>query len=114
MSLEELIESKPAKIKASEINRYPSISRDISLVVKDDVKSSDLIRIIEKAGGSLVSSVEVFDIYKGEHIEDGYMSISLNIIYESKDKTLKIEDINPVHEKILSELSKQYQANLRQ
>lgn len=114
MSLEQLIESKPAKIKASEINRYPSISRDISLVVKDDVKSSDLIRIIERAGGSLVSSVEVFDIYKGEHIKDGYMSISLNIIYESKDKTLKIEDINPVHEKILSELSKQYQANLRQ
>lgn len=113
MTLEPLVLSKPSKIKATEINRYPSISRDISLVVKDDVKSSDLIAIVEKAGGSLVSNVRVFDIYKGEHIDEGYMSISLNIVYESKDKTLKIEDITPIHEKILAELNKYYKANLR-
>lgn len=114
MSLEELIAAKPTKIKAAEFSRYPSVSRDISLVVKEDVRSSDLIRAIEKAGGKLVSKVEVFDIYKGEHIEKGYMSISLNIVYESKEKTLKIEDINPVHAHILEELNKQYSANLRQ
>jgi phenylalanyl-tRNA synthetase beta chain len=55
----------------------------------------------------------VFDIYKGEHIEKGYKSVSISIAYEAKDKTLKIEDITPIHEKVLAELNKQYQANLR-
>ena len=113
LDLEELIESKPAKVKASEINKYPSITRDISLVVNDDVKASDLLKVAKKAGGPLVRSVEVFDIYKGEHIKEGYKSISINIVYESKEKTLKIEDITPVHDKVLAELNKVYNANLR-
>ena len=113
LNLEELLVSNPAKIKAGEINKYPSISRDISLVVKEEVQASDLLRIAKKAGGQLVKSVEVFDIYKGEHIEKGYKSVSISIAYEAKDKTLKIEDITPIHEKVLAELNKQYQANLR-
>ena len=113
LNLEELLASKPAKIKANEINKYPSMSRDISLVVKDDVKAQDLLKIAKKAGGALVKNVKVFDIYKGEHIAEGYKSVSISIIYESKEKTLKLEDITPVHEKVLAELNKHYEANLR-
>lgn len=113
LDLEELVNSNPVKIKALEVNRYPSITRDISLVVEDDVKARDLLKVTKKAGGKLVKSVEVFDVYKGEHIKEGYKSVSINIVYESSEKTLKIEDINPVHEKVLNELNKVYNANLR-
>ena len=113
LSLEPIVAAKGNKIKAGVVNKYPSISRDISLVVKDEVNAADMLKIAKKAGGALVKSVQVFDIYKGEHIEKGYKSISISIDYESKDKTLKVEDILPVHEKVLAALNKEYEANLR-
>lgn len=112
--LNELVDSKPAKVKAPVVNKYPSISRDISIVVKDEVNASELIKLASKAGGKIVKSVEVFDIYKGEHIAEGYKSVSLNIVYEDTEKTLKVEDINAPHQKIMDELNKKYDANLRQ
>ena len=48
-----------------------------------------------------------------QHIEEGYKSVSLNIVYESKEKTLKVDDINEPHNKIMNELNKAYNANLR-
>ena len=66
-----------------------------------------------KAGGSLVKSVRVFDIYKGEHIEEGSKSVSLKIVYEDPNKTLKTSDVDAPHNKILEELNKHYNANLR-
>lgn len=111
--LDELATAKKAKVKCKEINKYPSIDRDISIVLKDDVKSSDVMKQIKKTGGNLVTDIKVFDEYKGEHIEDGYKSLSLSITYESKDSTLKVEDINPIHERILNELSAKFGANQR-
>ena len=111
--LDELINSKPSKTHAPIVNKYPSISRDISIVLSDDIKADELIKVIKKAGGALVKSIKVFDIYKGEHIEDGFKSISLNIVYEDANKTLKASDIDVPHNKILEELNKKYNANQR-
>ena len=111
--LNELIDSKPAKVHAQLVSKYPSITRDISIVLKDDISASALLKLIKKAGGSLVKSVKIFDIYKGEHIEEGYKSVSLKIIYEDPNKTLKTSDVDIPHNKILEALNKQYNANLR-
>ena len=111
--LDELINSKPAKSHAPSISKYPSITRDISIVLKDEVKAADLLKLVKKAGGSLVKSVRVFDIYKGEHIEEGSKSVSLKIVYEDPTKTLKTSDVDAPHNKILDELNKHYNANLR-
>lgn len=111
--LNDLANAKHSKIKAPVINKYPSISRDISLLVKDDVKASDLINSIKKLGGSIVKNAEVFDVYQGEHIEPGYKSISLNIVYEDSEKTLKVDDVNPKHEAILNNLIEKFAAKQR-
>ena len=108
--LDDLANAKVSKVKAPVVSKYPSVSRDISIVVKEDVKSSDLITTIKKSGGSIVKSVEVFDVYQGEHIEDGYKSVSLNIVYEDKEKTLKVDDVNPVHERIMNDLTAKFSA----
>ncbi len=113
MDLSLLEGTKGAKIKAVELNRFPSVSRDISLVIKDDIKAEDLLRQIKKSGNQLVKEAKVFDIYHGANIKEGYKSITINIVYESKDHTLKIEDIMPIHDKILNDLSEKYGANLR-
>ena len=114
LKLDPFTSKNPTRTKAPVVSRYPSVSRDISLVVADDVKAEDVLKAAKKAGGPLVKSTEVFDVYQGEHILEGFKSLSVNIVYESKDHTLKTEDINPVHEKILSELGKKFGAALRQ
>ena len=111
--LDLLANSKPKAIKALTVNKFPAISRDISIVVKDDVKADELIKAIKKAVGPLATDVTVFDIYKGEHIAEGYKSVSLSITYESYEKTLKVDDIVSIHDKVLTELNKHYQANQR-
>lgn len=111
--LDKLVDKNPSKVKAPVVNKYPSISRDISLVIEDLIKAADLIKVIKKAGGQLIKTVDVFDVYKGEHIKEGYKSISLSIVYEDPSKTLKSEDVETIHNKVLEELNKQYNAEQR-
>ena len=111
--LDSLVDKNPSKIKAPVVNKYPSVSRDISIVLEDNVKVAALMKVISKAGGKIIKSIEVFDIYKGEHIKEGYKSVSLTIVYEDATKTLKTEDVDLVHNKILDELNKQYNAEQR-
>ena len=113
VNLDALLTSNPSAIKIAPINKYPTISRDISLVVEDSVQAKDLIALIKKNGANMIKQVEVFDIYKGEHVKKGYKSISLKLVYESYEQTLKDNDINPVHEKVLEALNAKYNATLR-
>ena len=113
MILDELAATNPGKVKAPVISKYPSVSRDISLMLKEDVKAADLLSSIKKSGGRLVKSAEVFDVYQGEHIEAGYKSVSLNIVYEDKEKTLKAEDVNDVHSRVVADLLSRFEATQR-
>ena len=93
--------------------KYPSTSRDIALIVKDEVFVKQIEDIIKANCEDLGESYKLFDVYKGAQIEEGHKSIAYSITYRSKDKTLTDEDVAKVHEKILSELSEKLNANLR-
>ncbi|MGL6107298.1 phenylalanine--tRNA ligase subunit beta [Romboutsia sp.] len=93
--------------------KYPSTSRDIALIVKDEVLVKQIEDIIKANAGGLVESYKLFDVYKGSQIEEGHKSIAYSITYRSAEKTLTDEDVAKVHEKILSELSEKLNANLR-
>ncbi|MBR6233273.1 MAG: phenylalanine--tRNA ligase subunit beta [Erysipelotrichaceae bacterium] len=110
LMLDVLAQATPSKVKAPVISKYPSVSRDISLMVKEEVKAADLLASIRKVGGHIVKKAEVFDVYQGEHIEKGYKSVSLSIVYEDNEKTLKTEDVNAIHGKIVEELKSRFEA----
>ena len=82
-------------------------------MVKEDVKAADMIALIKKSGGRIVKKSEVFDVYQGEHIEKGYKSVSLKIVYEDNEKTLKTEDVNNIHNKVLNDLLSRFEATQR-
>ena len=113
LDLNEILNIKSSKIKFEEPYIYPSSSRDIALVVKDEILSGDIIKIIKKNSKGIISNVEVFDIYKGSNLEEGYKSIAISISYQSKDHTLKDDEILPVHNNILLVLQKELSAELR-
>jgi len=113
LDLQELINLKSSKIKFEEPCIFPSSSRDIALLVKDEISSGDIVKVIKKNSKGIINSVEVFDVYKGNNLEEGYKSIAINIVYQSKDHTLKDDEILPVHNNILLALQKEFAAELR-
>jgi len=93
--------------------KYPAITRDIALLVKDEVFVKQIEDIIKANSTEIVEKYELFDVYKGSQIEAGHKSIAYSITYRSAQRTLTDEDVAKVHDKILSELSEKLNANLR-
>ena len=93
-------------IKYEGIAKYPSMTRDISMVMKKDILAGDVEEVIRKEGSSLLESYYLFDVYEGEQIEEGSKSMAYSIVFRDKMRTLKDEDVNAVMDKILEGLSK--------
>ena len=86
------------------IARYPSVSRDISMVVPREILAGDIEKIILQRGGKLLESYELFDIYEGDQIEEGYKSIAYSLTFRAKDKTLSDDEVGAAMKKILNGL----------
>ncbi len=99
--------------KFSPLPKFPPVDRDIAVVV-DETLLSKVIRVkIEEVGGSMVESVTLFDVYKGEQVPAGKKSLAYSIRYRSQEKTLTEEEVDEIHRKVLSELEKSFGATLR-
>lgn len=113
LDLDIIFENSSNNIVYSPLPKFPSTSRDIALIVKDEVYVKDIEDIIKANGVGLVEDYKLFDVYKGSQIEEGHKSIAYSITYRSKEKTLTDEDVAKVHDVILKELSEKLNANLR-
>lgn len=113
MNLNPILSAKVSITKMSPISRFPSVSRDLALVVAKDVAAKDLIRCIKMTGKGLVSEAQVFDVYEGEHIEEGKKSIAISVTYSSDDHTLSEKEIIDMENRIKFALTKEYHAELR-
>ena len=87
------------------IARFPAVSRDISMVVPDSVMVGEIEHVIEQRGGKLLESYQLFDIYQGSQIREGYKSVAYSITFRAKDRTLEDGDVNAAMKKILNGLS---------
>lgn len=113
MNLSKFLMLKTSQKKMQVISKFPSVERDYALVVKKDVTAEEMISSIKKQGSSMISSVEIFDVYEGEFLPIGFKSIAFKVKYSSLEKTLTDNDINPVEEKIISALNSSFGAYLR-
>lgn len=116
-NLEVLLNNKPAKVKYSAMSKYPSVNQDLAFVVKEDVKVADIITCIERHGKlekeNIIQSVEVFDVYTGEHMEAGTKSIALSVTFQSATHTLSEKEITQTREQVLAALQQEVAAQLR-
>lgn len=113
LKLDVLLQAAREELSYTAIPRFPSISRDIALVVDRAVKAAELEGIIKEAGGSLLTNVHVFDVYEGERMEEGKKSVAFALTYVNPDKTLTDEEVTAVHEKVLTALKEKANADLR-
>ncbi|MEG1331534.1 MAG: phenylalanine--tRNA ligase subunit beta [Eubacterium sp.] len=108
-----LFKSSNLAIKFSEMPKYPESSRDIALVLNETIPASKIDALIKKHDTGIIEKVELFDVYQGEQISAGQKSLAYSIIFRHPDRTLTDEDINPIMDKILSDLKTTFDAQLR-
>lgn len=112
-----ILASKKAKIKYVPISKYPSVQRDLAFVMDRSMPVSQVVDVINKHGKldkeMIVKSVEVFDVYQGEHVADNEKSIALRILFQSDKKTLNEEEINTLFNGIIDAIQKECNATLR-
>ena len=87
------------------IAKYPAVTRDISMVVPKEILAGQIEAMIDQRGGKILESYQLFDLYEGAQIQEGYKSVAYKITFRAKDRTLEEADINAAMKKILNGLS---------
>lgn len=96
------------------IPKFPAIERDIALVVEEGIEAGKIASLIKQKGGDLLEKVELFDVYKGKQVKEGFKSMAYALRYRDLSKTLTDEEISKPHEEILKALREVFNANLRE
>ncbi len=113
INLDKLLAKKTGKMKYKEISKYPSVKKDLSMVLKNEITSEQIEKQIKKSAGSLLIGIKLFDIYTGSNIEQGKKSMAYSLEFSASDRTLTDEEINKVLEQIIQDLEKTLGAELR-
>lgn len=86
------------------IAKYPAVTRDISMVVPKDVMAGQIEAVLEQRGGKILEDYQLFDLYEGDQIQEGFKSVAYSITFRAKDRTLEESDISGAMRKILNGL----------
>jgi phenylalanyl-tRNA synthetase beta chain len=113
LTLDEILSAATALRTQMPLPKYPSVSRDLALVVERERPAGDLQQCILKAGAPLIESCSIFDVYTGDQVGADQKSVAFNLVFRKADGTLSEEEIKPLMERILSELQSEYSAELR-
>ncbi|MEH7223019.1 phenylalanine--tRNA ligase subunit beta [Bacillus sp. JJ1566] len=113
LSLKDVLEADVEEILYQPIPRFPSMTRDIALVVESGVAAGDMKQVIIEAGGKLLRDVTIFDLYEGERMEPGKKSVAYSIKYFDPERTLTEEEVTKAHEKVLKAVAEKFNATLR-
>lgn len=113
LDLDKLYEFSKTIKSYKALPKFPAVTRDIALLADDELLVQEIEDTIRKAGGNLVETVKLFDIYKGAQIPEGKKSIAYAIAYRDPNKTLTDKDVSKVHDKILRTLEHKLGAQLR-
>ncbi|CAN5650359.1 phenylalanine--tRNA ligase subunit beta [soil metagenome] len=111
--LDELLGALPARPQVAQLPKFPGVYIDVALVVDDGVPAADIERTIRSSGAPEVTSVRLFDVYRGEQVAEGRKSLAYALEVRSPDKTLTDEDALAVRDRIVDALARATGAELR-
>ncbi len=95
------------------VSKYPQVTRDFALLVPEDVAVGQLLQTIEQLNIAVVQKVEVFDIYQGDSVDQGYQSVAIKVTLQDPDKTLSEAQLTDVTHQIVTTLTQQHGVTLR-
>ena len=113
INLDKLLSKKVGKMKFKEISKYPTISKDLALVVNKDLTSEEISKAIKKSAGNLLTGIEVFDVYSGEKLGADKKSIAFSLKFGTNNRTLTDEEVNAILENIIKDMENKLKAEIR-
>lgn len=114
IDFENLLPNVPSDIKFSVLPKYPSVQRDLALIVKEEILSADIIKTIKSIDEKLIKKVTLFDIFKGKQIGDGYKSLAYSVVFQAEDRTLIDQEVENTYKKIREQLITKFSAKIRE
>jgi phenylalanyl-tRNA synthetase beta chain len=94
-------------------SRFPSIRRDLAIVVAEDVSAEALTKAAHAAAGDILQQVIVFDVYRGEGVDSRRKSIGLGLILQDASRTLTDEDADQKMRSVMQKLERELGATIR-
>ncbi len=113
LDMPEIVQRATFDRKYEGIAKYPAVTRDISMTVPKTVLAGEIEAVLAQRGGKILESYQLFDVYEGSQIQEGYKSMAYSISFRAKDRTLEENDVASAMKKILNGLE-QLGAQLRQ
>ncbi len=111
MTLKSVSQRKIPKFNA--LSKYPSIRRDIAILVKEDVTSTQIVDLIGQTAKNWLNNIIIFDIYRGKGIEEGYKSVAIGFTLQRSDRTFKESEIAKTLDRVISAFQQKLGAVLR-
>jgi phenylalanyl-tRNA synthetase beta chain len=95
------------------LSKFPSVRRDMALIVKENITANDIVNCIASCDESVIKETLVFDVYRGEGVDEGYKSVALGLMLQDSSHTLTEDEIDAIFNKVLKMLSNDINARLR-
>ncbi|MGD9813013.1 MAG: phenylalanine--tRNA ligase subunit beta [Bacilli bacterium] len=114
VNLSGLLALKVSQAKIKQIDRFPVVTRDLAIVVSNEFSASDILTTISRAGKNALKSVDIFDVYSGNGVENGMKSLALRLTLGSSEQTLTELEIQKVLVAVIEALKKNFQARIRE
>ena len=113
LNLEALLANDAGKLVYAPVSKFPSVSRDIALLVREDISNQAIVQGIKQAAGKFLTDVEIFDVYQGDNIEAGHQSLAYSLTFVNPEATLTDEEINRAMAKVTKVLVETFAAVIR-
>ncbi|MGA6927391.1 MAG: phenylalanine--tRNA ligase subunit beta [Desulfosarcina sp.] len=112
LDLETIDRLVPESKQMEPIPRFPSTTRDITVIIDEKVESARLLETVAQFGEALVKDLFLFDVFAGDPVPAGKKSISFRVVYQSADRTLEDESVNAIHHQLTHRLITEFGATL--
>lgn len=113
INLETLLSFRTKKMQYKEISKYPSVLKDVAFVVKKNITADEIRSVIKKAGGKLLTSTQVFDVYEGENVGNDEKSIAFSLTFQDPTRTLNDEEVMKIFNQIIESVENKLPAVVR-
>lgn len=114
IDFEALVQSASMINQYKPLPKFPAVTRDIAMLVKDEILVKEIESIIVKRAGKIIEEVKLFDVYKGKQVPEGLKSVAYSLVFRAEDRTLTDDEVNKVMAKILDGLKTNLDAKLRE
>ncbi|MCR4402838.1 MAG: phenylalanine--tRNA ligase subunit beta [Firmicutes bacterium] len=113
LDLKTILAAREPALRVKPPARFPAVTRDLAVVVRREVASSDVERVMASAATGLVEALRLFDVYEGPQVPEGHKSLAFSITYRSPERTLTDEEVEKAHRAVSRALAERLGATVR-